>query len=123
VRAGAQALIVPTNTSSYATAQIPTQEIAASEVQAVQQGRDLLQAAPTGYSAWITHRGVLLERSVLGTRQVVPATLGLRDGWTVYVRWGDTPVLVASVVALLAGWWLALRPRRPRRPAGGALTG
>ena len=48
VRAGAQLLIVPTNTSSYATAQIPTQEIAASEVQAVQQGRDLLQAAPTG---------------------------------------------------------------------------
>ncbi len=58
VRAGAQLLIVPTNTSSYATGQIPTQEIAASEVQAVQQGRDLLQAAPTGFSAWITHRGV-----------------------------------------------------------------
>ena len=115
VRAGAQVLIVPTNTSSYATAQIPTQEIAASEVQAVQQGRDLLQAAPTGYSAWITHRGELLERSVLGARQIVPATLGLRDGWTVYVRWGDTPVLVASALALLAGWWLAVRPRRPTR--------
>ena len=118
VRAGAQVLIVPTNTSSYATAQIPTQEIAASEVQAVQQGRDLLQAAPTGYSAWITHRGVLLERSVLGARQIVPATLGLRDGWTVYVRWGDTPVLVASALALLVGWWLAARARRSRRPDG-----
>ena len=66
VRAGAQLLIVPTNTSSYATAQVPTQEIAASTVQAVQQGRDLLQAAPTGYSAAITNRGTLLERSVLG---------------------------------------------------------
>jgi apolipoprotein N-acyltransferase len=113
VRAGAQVLIVPTNTSSYGSAQIPTQEIAASEVQAVQQGRDLLQAAPTGYSAWITHRGVLVERSVLGVRQIVPATLGLRDGWTVYVRFGDAPVLVASVAALLVGWWLAVRPRRP----------
>ena len=115
VRAGAQVLIVPTNTSSYATAQIPTQEIAASEVQAVQQGRDLLQAAPTGYSAWSTHRGALLERAVLGARQIVPATLGLRDGWTVYVRWGDTPVLVVSAVALLVGWWLAVRPRRAAR--------
>jgi len=115
VRAGAQVLIVPTNTSSYATAQVPTQEIAASEVQAVEQGRDLLQAAPTGYSAWITRRGVLLRRSVLGARQIVPATLGLRDGWTVYVRWGDTPVLVLSVLALLGGWWLAVRPRRPAR--------
>ena len=91
VRAGAQVLIVPTNTSSYATAQVPTQEIAASEVQAVQQGRDLLQSAPTGYSAWITHRGVLLARSVLGARQIVPATLDLRTGSTLYVRFGDAP--------------------------------
>ena len=118
VRAGAQVLIVPTNTSSYATAQIPTQEIAASEVQAVQQGRDLLQAAPTGYSAWITHRGQLLARSVLGARQIVPATLGLRNGWTVYVRFGDTPVLLACLLALLVGWWLAVRPVRPTRAPG-----
>jgi apolipoprotein N-acyltransferase len=114
VRAGAQLLIVPTNTSSYAAAQVPTQEIAASQVQAVQQGRDLLQAAPTGYSAWITHRGDLLARSVLGARQVVPAVLHRRTGTTVYVRWGDTPVLVASVLALAAGWWLAVR--RAGRP-------
>ena len=67
VRAGAQLLIVPTNTSSYATAQVPTQEIAAAEVQAVQQGRDLLQAAPTGYSAAITNRGTLLAS--LGARR------------------------------------------------------
>ena len=108
VRAGAQILIVPTNTSSYATAQVPTQEIAASEVQAVQQGRDLLQAAPTGYSAWITNRGTLMARSVLGARQVVRATLERRDGRTLYVRWGDTPVLVLALAALAAGWLLAL---------------
>ena len=109
VRAGAQILIVPTNTSSYASAQVPTQEIAASEVQAVQQGRDLLQAAPTGYSAWITHRGTLMARSVLGARQIVPATLERRVGLTLYVRWGDDPVLAASVLALAAGWLLAVR--------------
>ena len=94
---------------SYAAAQIPTQEIAASEVQAVQLGRDLLQAAPTGFSAWITHRGDLLARSVLGARQVVPAVLDRRTGTTVYVRWGDLPVLVTSGLALAAGWWLAVR--------------
>jgi len=114
VRAGAQILIVPTNTSSYATAQIPTQEIAASQVQAVQQGRDLLQAAPTGYSAWVTHRGTLMARSTLGIRQIVPATLERRSGLTLYVRWGDAPVLGAALVALAAGWWLAVR-RATRR--------
>ena len=116
VRAGAQLLIVPTNTSSYATAQVPTQEIAASEVQAVQQGRDLLQAAPTGYSAAVTHRGDLLDRSVLGARQVVVATLDRRDGTTLYVRFGDAPVLVLSLAALVAGWWLADRRSRRSRP-------
>jgi apolipoprotein N-acyltransferase len=115
VRDGAEILIVPTNTSSYATSQIPTQEIAASEVQAVQQGRDLLQAAPTGYSAWIDHRGTLRSRSALGVRQVVPATLERRTGRTLYVRWGDAPVLLTSGVALAAGWWLAVRRPRPAR--------
>ena len=112
VRAGAQLLIVPTNTSSYGTAQVPGQEIAASEVQAVQQGRDLLQAAPTGYSAAITHRGVLLERSVLGARQVVTVTLDRRDGTTLYVRYGDLPVLLLAGAALLAGWTVAGRRGR-----------
>ncbi len=114
VRAGAQLLIVPTNTSSYASAQVPTQEIAASEVQAVQQGRDLLQAAPTGYSAWVTHRGVLLDRSVLGSRQIVPATLERRVGLTVYVRYGDMPVLVLAAVVLVLAWALAIRHRGRR---------
>jgi apolipoprotein N-acyltransferase len=109
VRAGAQLLIVPTNTSSYSTGQVPTQEIAASEIQAVQQGRDLLQAAPTGYSAAITNRGVLLDRSVLGARQVVTATLARRVGWTLYVRYGDLPTVVLAALVLLVGWLLAGR--------------
>jgi apolipoprotein N-acyltransferase len=111
VRNGAQLLIVPTNTSSYATSQVPTQEIAASEVQAVQQGRDLLQAAPTGYSAAITNRGTLLHRSVLGARQVITATLARRTGTTVYVRYGDLPVLLLAAAATVGGWLLASRRR------------
>ncbi len=115
VRAGAQILIVPTNTSSYATAQVPTQEIAASKVQAVQQGRDLLQAAPTGYSAVITNRGVLLQRSVLGAPQIILATLDRRVGWTLYVRYGDAPPLGLAALALMGGWVAAGRSRRRTR--------
>ena len=49
VRAGAQLLAVPTNTSSYSTSQVPAQEMAAAIVQSVETGRDLVQAAPTGF--------------------------------------------------------------------------
>jgi apolipoprotein N-acyltransferase len=111
VRAGAELLIVPTNTSSYATAQVPTQEVAADQVQAVETGRDLVQVAPTGYSTVVTDRGVVRQRSVLGRSEVLRATVPLRRGFTPYDHLGDLPVLVLSALALLAGW---RRQRRPR---------
>jgi apolipoprotein N-acyltransferase len=114
VRVGAQVLIVPTNTSSYATSQVPTQEIAASEVQAVEQGRDLIQAAPTGFSAAVDHRGRLLSRSTLGKQQVIFATLDRRTGETLFVRYGDDPILVLAGVALLGGWVMAALQGRRR---------
>jgi apolipoprotein N-acyltransferase len=114
VRAGAQLLIVPTNTSSYSTSQVPAQEIAASEVQAVEQGRDLIQAAPTGFSAAVDHRGRLLSRSTLGKQQVIFATLDRRTGETLFVRYGDDPILVLAGVALLGGWVMAALHGRRR---------
>ena len=122
VRAGAELLAVPTNTSSYDTSQVPAQEIAAARIQAVETGRDLVQAAPTGFSAVVTQRGVVVERSSLGRRQVLTATVSLRRGFTPYDHWGDLPVLVLAVVALALGWvhqWRADRGGRPG-PAGRA---
>jgi len=105
VRAGAQMLIVPTNTSSYGTAQVPTQEVAADTIQAVETGRDLVQAAPTGYSTVVSPRGVVEQRSVLGVRQVLTADVALRRGFTPYDHLGDLPVLVVALAALGLGWW------------------
>ena len=104
VRAGAQLLAVPTNTSSYSTSQVPSQEIAAAKIQAVETGRDLVQAAPTGFSAVVTQRGSVVERSVLGARQVLTATVALRRGMTPYDHWGDLPVVLLAVLAVAVGW-------------------
>jgi apolipoprotein N-acyltransferase len=104
VRAGAQLLVVPTNTSSYSTSQVPAQELAAARIQAIQTGRDLVQAAPTGYTAVVTQRGVVVRRSVLGRREVVAATVALRDGMTPYDHWGDLPILLLAAAALAVGW-------------------
>ena len=109
VRHGAELLVVPTNTSSYATGQVPSQEVAADEVQAVEEGRDLVQAAPTGYSTVVDHRGTLRARSALGRSQVLLSTVALRRGMTVYADTGDTPVLLAAAVLLLAGALLSRR--------------
>jgi apolipoprotein N-acyltransferase len=109
VRAGAQLLVVPTNTTSYSTSQVPSQELAADRVQAVAQGRDLVQGAPTGFSTVVDHVGRVVAHSNLGTRTVVVATVARRSGETLYVLWGDLPLLVLSALALAEGW------RRRRR--------
>jgi apolipoprotein N-acyltransferase len=111
VRAGAELLIVPTNTSSYGTGQVPSQEVAADAVQAVETGRDLVQAAPTGYSSVVDQRGQVRQRSVLGRPEVLVATVPLRRGFTVYDHLGDLPCLLGAAAALGAGW---LRQRRLR---------
>ncbi len=114
-QAGAELLIAPTNTSSYASGQVPGQSVAAARVQAVENGRDLVQAAPTGYSSIIDRRGTVLERSTLGARQLLVADVALRRGRTLYVRWGDLPVLVLGALLLLAGWIRAAVVRPDQR--------
>jgi apolipoprotein N-acyltransferase len=87
---------------------VPTQEIAAARLQAIEEGRDVVQAAPTGYSAVIDHRGRVLARSDLGVRAVIVRDVALRTGRTLYERLGDLPVLVLSGLAVVAGWLSAL---------------
>ena len=110
IKAGAQVLLVPTNAASFSTSQVPTQEVAGARLRAVETGRWLAQAAPTGYSAVVDPNGTVHTRSHLGKRRVITATVGLRTGRTLYVRWGDLPVVALSTLAV-AGCWAAVRRR------------
>jgi apolipoprotein N-acyltransferase len=107
-RAGGRLLVDPTNTSSYLTSQVPTQEIAAARIQAIAEGRDVVQAAPTGFSAVIDHRGGVLVRTHLAVRAVIVRDVALRTGRTIYERAGDLPVLVVSGLFVAVGWMTAL---------------
>jgi apolipoprotein N-acyltransferase len=108
VRAGGELLVVETNTASYSTDVIPAEELAASRLQAVAEGRDLVQAATTGYSAVIDPDGTVTMRSRLGPADLLRATVALRTGMTLYARFGDGPVLAAAAAALAIGWALQL---------------
>ncbi|MEO6121300.1 MAG: nitrilase-related carbon-nitrogen hydrolase, partial [Acidimicrobiales bacterium] len=112
-RAGGRLLLVPTNAASFKTSQVPAQEVAAARLRAVETGRDLVQAAPTGSSAVIDHRGRVLRRSTLGRRQVLEATVALRADQTVYTVIGDWPLLALAAAALCAAWGVAVADVRP----------
>jgi apolipoprotein N-acyltransferase len=112
VRAGGRLLVLATNTASYATSQVPTQELAASRLQAVAEGRDLVQAATTGFSGLVNASGSVQARSTLGARSVVEVMASLRSGQTLYDRLGSAPVLLAATILALFGLWRASRERR-----------
>jgi len=112
VRAGAHLLVVPTNTSSYSSRQMPSQEIAAARVQAVAEGRDLVIAAPTGYSAFVSQNGAVRQTSALSVRRALTDTVALRSGTTLYERLGDLPVLVLAALALAGAAATGLAGRR-----------
>lgn len=123
VRAGGQLLIVPTNTSSYAGDQVPSQEVAADRLRAVEEGRDLVQAGPTGYTTVVDHRGRVRARSGLGVPQVIQARVERRHGLTLYAQGGDTPELALAGLLVILGWALDARSRRRLQtvtPASGA---
>ena len=109
-------MLVPTNAASFRTSQVPTQEIAAAQLLAVSSGRTVLQTAPTGYSAMVTHDGRVRARSVLGRQQVIHARAPLRRGRTVYARMGDYPLLVVAAGALLTARSRVVRSRVASSP-------
>jgi apolipoprotein N-acyltransferase len=118
IRAGGQILLVPTNTASYTTSQVPDAEIATARLRAWETGRDVVMAAPTGFSAILGPRGQVRARSGLGGAQLLRATVTRRTGSTPYLRLGDGPFVVGALVLLAAGLGLGLldRPVNTSKP-------
>jgi apolipoprotein N-acyltransferase len=112
VDAKAELFVVPTNTTSYPGSQMPAQELAASRLQAVEHGRDLVQASPTGYSALIRSDGSVIARSELSRRIAVTGTLTSRSGKTVFDSIGPWPILLLAGACLIVGQARALSRRR-----------
>ena len=115
VRNGAQVLLVPTNAASYETSQVPDQEVAAARLRAWETGRDVVQSAPTGFSAFVTPNGAVSKRTDLGAQQVISGVVPLRVGLTPYVRTGDQPWLILALACLVLPGLAGLAATRPRR--------
>jgi apolipoprotein N-acyltransferase len=102
-RHGASVLLVPTNASSFSTGQVPAQELAASRLRALETGRTVVQAAPTGYTAVVDAGGRVLTHSDLGRPAVIERRIERRSGSTPATRVGDgLPALVALAAAAAA---------------------
>lgn len=114
VRAGGEMLYNPTNGSTYTGTFVQTQQVASSRLRAIENGRWLVQVAPTGFSAFVTPEGKVEQRTGTRERAVRHQTVPLRTGFTWYTRFGDTPTRIVAVLLLLAAWGLASLSTRRR---------
>lgn len=102
VRDGGEIVLNPTNGSSYWLTQVQSQQIAASTLRAVESGRWVLQAAPTGFSAVIDERGRVLQQTEISEAEVLLADVPQLTGTTPAQALGDLPALLVAAAALLS---------------------
>jgi apolipoprotein N-acyltransferase len=100
---GGTVLLNPTNGASYNGTILQTQQINASRLRALETGRWVAQVAPTGFSAFIDDEGNLLQRSGISERRVLQSTMTTRSGETLYVKWGDRPVVGLALLLVAVG--------------------
>lgn len=113
VKHGAEVLMNPTNGASYTGTIVQTQQLASSRLRAIETGRWLVQAAPTGFSEFVTPDGDVISRTAVGEQAVIRQRMELRTGRTWYVSLGDGPWIIALLATLVASWWWSRRPTAP----------
>lgn len=102
-------LVNVSNDGWFGDSLAPHQHLEIARVRAKETGRPLLRATNTGISAIIDHRGHILARSAQFEQAVVRGEVVPMQGMTPFVRFGNWPLLMIAVLALLAAFF-----RRPR---------
>ncbi len=102
VRAGAQLITVPTNNATFGRTEMTYQQLAMSQVRAVEHSRTVLVGATSGVSAVIRPDGSVLSRTSLFTPASLVAQVRLRTPTTLATRLGAGPEIALSVLAVLA---------------------
>jgi apolipoprotein N-acyltransferase len=112
IEKGGLFIVNPTNGSSYTGTVLQTQQVASSRLRAIENGRWEVQVSPTGFSAFVTPTGEVLQRTGVSERAVRTQEIELRTGRTLYNRLGELPfVALAAVAGLVAS--LSGRRHRP----------
>jgi apolipoprotein N-acyltransferase len=112
VRAGGSPIVVQTNNASYALSGLPPQQLAMSQLRAVEHNRAVVTAATTGISAFVTPDG----RVSWQTRELVPdmnvVKVPVRTEETIATKVGALPEWALMVMGAAAVGAAAWRGRR-----------
>jgi apolipoprotein N-acyltransferase len=109
VKLGAEAIVNPTNGASYTGTIVQTQQVASSRLRAIETGRWVVQAAPTGFTAIVDADGTVRQRTAVSERKVLYDTIELREGRTWYTDIGDVPIILVMLGLLGTSIWFSRR--------------
>jgi apolipoprotein N-acyltransferase len=108
---GSNLLAVQTNSATFGFSAESAQQLSITRVRAIQHGRNIVSVSTTGYSAVIDHHGKVLQKSSMGTAEVIRARVGLIQGQTPSDKIGGW-ALAGTLIFLCA---VAARAYRQRR--------
>ncbi|MDP4505186.1 apolipoprotein N-acyltransferase [Nonomuraea turcica] len=112
VRAGGTPLVVQTNNASYALSNLPPQQLAMSQLRAVEHNRAVVTAATTGISAFVTPDGKVAwqTRELVADMNVVKVPVRTQE--TLATKVGALPEWALMVMGAAAAAVAAWRARR-----------
>jgi apolipoprotein N-acyltransferase len=113
-------LVVQTNNATYGRTGQPDQQLAMSQLRAVETGRTVLVAATSGFSAVIAADGHLVAHSREFERWVYDGPVTVRSGQTLATRLGAWPSWIIVILGLGAVALAMIRRRRERNQSDDA---
>lgn len=102
-------LVNVSNVAWFGRSVAPQQHLQISQARAIETGRYMLRATNTGMTAIIDQHGKMREVAPEFVTAVVTGAVQGYAGATPYVRWGNAPIIVLSLLLALAGGWLGIR--------------
>lgn len=111
VLAGARVLVVQTNNATYAGTSQPAQQVAMSQLRAIEHGRAVLIAATSGITAVIAPDGTVVAELPEQASDSIVSSVPLRDTVTIADAAGPIPEAVMAMFGVV-GWVIGAVARR-----------
>ena len=102
---GAQLFVNITNDAWFFNTAAPYQHLAVNVLRAAENGRPVLRAANTGFSAYIDGFGKIHTKSGLFTQEILKTNvpLSVREKSTFYAQWGDWFAWLCAIIFFTIG--------------------
>lgn len=115
VKNGGQLIAVPSNNATFGRSEMTYQQLAMSQVRAVEHGRSVVVPVTSGVSAVIRPDGTIVQKTGMFTADALVDEVPLRSSLTPATRLGTLPEGVLTLLAVAGLGWVTVRSVRARK--------